>query len=141
MEEPVPTLERVKQDLSKLREVARRVYESHPARSAHNEGAWTFADYLAGIDRLEAAVDEALTLPECTRERFLAEKAARNQIAQRLYYRGRIEVKTGRLGVFEKKRGEKGIHWDPTELSRAADRLAAEPLRKIYKQTEACLTD
>lgn len=138
MGKAAPTLAQVRADLDTIREVAKRMYAQEPW-TADRGDAWTLEDYLACVDELEATIDRILKLPECTRERFEAKKHARNQIAQRLYYRGRAEPKTGRLGAFHTKRGEKGIDWEPTELSRVADRLAAEPLRQIYKATEACM--
>ena len=98
-------------------------------------------DYLKGIDRLEEAIDHTLELEPCSAARFEAEKFARNRVALQLYYRGRLCPKTGTLGRFHKKSGEKNIHWAPTELSRQADRLATEPLRQIYKATERCMRE
>lgn len=134
----VPTLESVRGDLDQLREVARKLYTKHPERHADG-GAWTLNDYLTCIDGLDEAITHALSLEPCSRIRFEAEKFARNRIAQQLYYRGRVCLKTNALGRFHKKSGDKNIHWAPTELSRQADRLAAEPLRQIYKQTETCM--
>lgn len=134
----VSTLESVREDLDQLREVARKLYAQYPEKPAEG-GPWTLHDYLACIDELDQAITHALSLRPCTRVRFEAEKLARNQIAQQLYYRGRLCLETNTLGRFYKKSGDKNIHWAPTELSRQADRLAAEPLRQIYKSTEQCL--
>ena len=133
-----PTLEDVRSDLDELREVARQTYAEHPSRLESSD-VWTLENYLACIDELEQAIVEAMSIPPCTGERLVAEKFARNVLAVRLYFRGRLCPKTGALGRFYKKSGDKDIHWAPTELSRQADRLAAEPLRQIYKATEACL--
>lgn len=134
-----PTLATVRADLERLEAVARNVYSQH--QSGHGDEEWSLDDYLAGIGELRRAIDRADSLPPCTRARFEAEKYARNILAQRLYYRGRLCLKTGRVGCFYKKIGEKNVDWAPTELSRLADRLAAEPLRQIYKQTEACMKE
>lgn len=133
-----PTLEDVRSNLDELREVANRTYAKHPSRPESPDG-WTLENYLAGIDELEQAIVEAMAIAPCSSERLAAEKFARNVLAVRLYFRGRLCPKTGALGRFYKKNGDKKIHWVPTELSRQADRLAAEPLRQIYKATEACL--
>jgi hypothetical protein len=133
-----PTLESVRGDIEQLKEVARRIYKEYPTPS-DEDGTWGLDDYLAGIDALAAALDHAISLEPCTPERFTAEKYARNRLAVELYYRGRLCLATNRLGRFHKKVGEKKVHWAPTELSRLADRLAAEPLRHIYKATEACV--
>jgi hypothetical protein len=135
--EQVHTLESVRGDLTKLEQVAREIYATHPTPEGGD--VWSLEDYLAAIEELRVAIDRALALPACTHDRYEAEKATRNQIAQRLYYRGRLCLQTEELGHFYKKVGEKGVHWSPTELSRQADRLAAEPLRRIYKATEACM--
>ena len=125
------TLERVAQGLDELRDVARSEYERF---GADPEG-WSLDDYLKGIDRLGEAIDTASSLRTGTRERWEAEKTARNGFAQPLYYRGRRRLATGGLGFFPGKRGEKGRDWEPTDLSRAADRIAAAPLLEIYRQT------
>lgn len=130
------TLEIVRGDLDKLKDVARRLYSQYPASA---EGTWTLDDYLVGVADLEIAIDRAMALDPCSRERFEAEKYARNRRATELYFRGRLCLQTNTLGRFRKKVGDKGVHWAPTELSRQADRLAAEPLRHIYKATQACL--
>ena len=136
MEAPAPSLAGVMKDLDRLEKIARQVYAEH----GHGDGdAWTLEDYINCIAQLRNAIDHAKKLSPCTPERYKAEKAARNQIATRLYYRGRLCLKTGTIGLFYKKVGEKGVHWAPTELSRMADRLAAEPLRQIYKRTEECI--
>ena len=136
MEAPAPSLAGVRKNLDRLEEIAQLVYAEHE----HGDGeAWSLEDYIAGIDQLRAAIDHAACLPPCSPERYEAEKAARNKIATRLYYRGRLCLKKKTVGRFYKKVGEKGVDWAPTELSRLADRLAAEPLRQIYKKTEACL--
>lgn len=133
-----PTLQSVLTHLDLLRETARRIYAQHQAAAGVGDG-WSREDYLAGVDELEEAIKQALSLPRCTHARFEAEKYARNILANRLYFRGRLCLRTGTLGRFYKKVGDKGIDWAPTELSRMADRLAAEPLRHVYKRTEACL--
>lgn len=130
-----PTLESVRGDLDRLRETARSVYEQHPTPPEVEDG-WSLEDYLAGIDELENAIDRALELPANTQQRYEAEKYARNVVANRLYFRGRLCLKTGAIGRFHKKIGERTIDWAPTELSRMADRLACEPLRLAYKKTE-----
>lgn len=140
MATPVATLESVRGDLDQLREVAKNLYMQYPERPGEAD-AWSLNQYLSCIDELDQALTHAVSLPPCTRVRFEAEKFARNRIAQQLYFRGRLCPRTGVLGRFYKKSGEKNIDWAPTELSRQADRLAAEPLRQIYKATEACLTD
>lgn len=134
-----PTLESVKEQVSTLRAVARQMYEKHPSPHRSEEEGWTLERYLFGVDELEAEIDKALDMPEASIERLAQEKRARNVVANALYYRGRLDLKTGKLGVFHKKIGEKNVHWAPTELSRQADRLACEPLRHIYKETERVL--
>ena len=134
-----PKLGSVKEELDRLRKVAENVYPQHPTVERSQTDAWSLDDYLAGIDALEQAIDAALGLPIGSMERLKTEKRARNVLANALYYRGRLDLKTGRLGVFRKKVGEKNVHWAPTELSRQADRLACEPLRHIYKETERLL--
>lgn len=129
-----PTLQSVRGNLERLREVAREVFSAHPEVM---KAAWTLDDYLAGIDALEEAIERAEALPSATQERYEAEKYARNVLAVRLYFRGRLCLETGVIGRFYKKSGEKDVHWAPTKLSRIADRIAAEPLRLIYKQTES----
>lgn len=131
-----PTLEGIKAGVDQLRQVAKQTYARHPAR---DEASWSLEDYLAGIDQLEQAIVRALDIPPCTEERLGAEKFARNVLAVRLYFRGRLCPKTGVIGRFHKKSGEQNIDWAPTELSTTADRVAAEPLRQIYKRTEACI--
>lgn len=133
-----PSLESVRGDLDTLREIARRLYQQYPSRG-EEEGKWTLDEYLACIDELDEAIAHAQSLEPCTGLRFEAEKFARNRVAQQLYYRGRLCLRTNTLGRFYKKVGDKNIHWAPTELSRQADRLAAEPLRRIYKATQACM--
>lgn len=135
----MPTLESVKRNLDQLRKVARDVYAECTSAGDADSRAWTLGDYLEGIDELEKAINHALEMPEGSMGRLIAEKRARNVVANALYYRGRIDLKTGRLGVFYKKVGEKSVHWAPTELSRQADRIACEPLRHIYKETEKLL--
>ena len=139
MDTAAHSLESVRGDLDNLEEVARQVYGENAAEGSPADDAWDLDDYLACIRELREVIDRAAQLPPCTRERYEAEKAARNRIAQRLYYRGRLCLRTKRLGRFYKKVGEKSVDWAPTELSRQADRLAAEPLRQIYKRTEACI--
>jgi soluble cytochrome b562 len=130
------TLEGIKGGLERLRAVAVDVYAQHPASEGEGGDNWKLKDYLAGIDELGTAIDRALTLVPCTRARHEVEKFARNVLAVRLYYGGRLCPRTGRIGRFYKKSGGKNLDWIPTELSRQADRIAAEPLRHIYKRTE-----
>jgi hypothetical protein len=134
-----PTLGSVKKDLKKLREVAAEIYAEHPSPHGSEEEGWTLERYLMGIDELDSEITEAMKLPADSPERIKREKRARNVLANALYFRGRLDLKSGRLGVFRKKCGERNVHWAPTELSRQADRLANEPLRQIYKETEALI--
>lgn len=131
------SLERVLERLDELRDVARDEYERIGADP--DENAWSLDQYLQGIDRLEEAVETATALPHGSRSRWEAEKNARNGYAQPLYYRGRRRLPDGGLGFFPGKRGDKGIDWEPTELSKAADRIAAEPLRQIYLATASLM--
>lgn len=139
MNSGIQTLEEVRASLDVLRQVARKTYRGERAGSPTTP-RWTLNDYLQAIDELEEAIAQAAELPPCTHERLTAEKYARNVLAVRLYFRGRICPRTGLIGRFHKKSGEKNIDWAPTELSRQADRLAAEPLRQIYKNTESCIS-
>jgi hypothetical protein len=125
------SLPRVRENLDKLREVAREAYEKYET----DRDGWTLDDYLEGIDQLDQAIAATEALPSGTRERWEAEKRARNGFAQPLYFRGRLRLATGGLGFFPGKRGDKGVDWDATELSRAADQLAAAPLLEIYRVT------
>jgi hypothetical protein len=136
-----PTLEGVIGNLKTLRDVAVKTYAKHPSPHRTEEEGWTVASYLAAIDELESELAATIRLPEDAPERLMKEKRARNVLANALYYRGRLDLESGRIGVFRKKVGEKEVHWAPTELSRLADRLANEPLRQIYKRTEALVRD
>lgn len=138
MDSEVQTLDDIRGNLNLLREVARETYD-HEAAGSATTSRWTLTDYLLGIEELEDALLRAMHLPPCTPERLAAEKYARNVLAVRLYFRGRLCPRTGLIGRFHKKSGEKNVDWVPTELSRQADRLAAEPLRHIYKNTESCI--
>lgn len=129
------TLEAIHERLDELRDVAKDEYGQH---GTDPEG-WTLDDYLNGIDRLADAIEAAQALPHGTRARWEAEKNARNGFAQPLYFRGRRRLSTGGLGFFPGKRGQKGVDWEPTDLSRTADRIAAEPLRQIYVATASLL--
>ncbi len=131
------SLERVLERLDELRDVAREEYERIGDDSDPN--AWSLDQYLQGVDRLEEAVEAASALPHGSRARWEAEKNARNGHAQPLYYRGRRRLPDGGLGFFPGKRGDKGVDWEATELSKAADRIAAEPLRQIYLATAALM--
>lgn len=133
------SLERVYERLDELRDVAREEYERFG--SDPDESAWSLDQYLEGVNRLSEAIKTAASLPHDTRARWEAEKNARNGYAQPLYYRGRRRIKTGGLGFFPGKRGDKGTDWEPTELSKAADRIAAEPLRHIYVATAALMDE
>src|SRR5688500_6335400 len=99
MGETVPTLESVMNDLDRLRLVARSIYVTHPTRAEPGEDVWELEDYLSAIDRLARELRMALGLPPCTPTRFEAEKRARNVIAVSLYFRGRLDLRTRRVGV------------------------------------------
>jgi len=130
------SLERIREQLDELGDVARDEYGRHGA----NPVGWSLDEYLQGVDRLAEAIEAAEALPHGTRARWEAEKNARNGYAQPLYFRGRRRLSTGGLGFFPGKRGEKGVDWEPTDLSRAADRIAADPLRQIYVTTASLLS-
>jgi hypothetical protein len=120
----------VKANLLELREQARRAYAKHGA----DPHGWSLKEYLAAIDELEGAINAAAKVKPNTVARWDAEKLARNK-AQPLYFRGRVRIATGGLGFYKSKVGDKGVEWNSTELSEAANTLTAGPLVTIYRAT------
>jgi hypothetical protein len=123
-------LGQVKANLQELRKKARQAYTRYGA----DPQGWSLKEYLSAVDELEAAIDVAAKVKPTTRDRWEAEKRARNK-AQPLYYRGRVRIATGGLGFYKSKVGDKGVEWNSTELSEAANTLAAGPLVTIYRTT------
>ena len=120
----------VRSNLRQLRKVAQDAYAKYGA----DPQGWSLDRYLEAIDELDQVIKEAERVPAATRARWEAEKRARSK-AQPLYFRGRVRISTGGLGFYKSKVGDKGAEWNSTELSEAANTLAAGPLVTIYRAT------
>lgn len=135
---PSPTFASLLARVGEIRAAAKALRRSFPnARDAKQTGAWTYNQFVQGIDVYEAALQKVVDIADALKPGTQTGDAARavRRYSQPLYFRGRIDLATGKLGLYATAKGTKGVDWDATALSKAADGAASAPLAKIASES------